>query len=272
LFALWIHPELRGIFGEAMDIEINHGLVWPSSDNAAKTTDSDSDILPEEEPGYDSQEEGERENPDDVGSFDRREVWIDNIKDVQTGVSLGIESRKDSLGGLLRLEVGSDTLELAITNNHVVFGNSTTSRRSLCTPMLLPNSIVAVNPSDGDARYLGHAFRREIRYLNKTLRKPGNKVIAMFDQRLKASRDRDAQEQEMKRIDLKIMNEFSRKLGKLYAASGLRSKKIASISTPTGLGLEIDWARVRVTEGQNLVSFTPRHTYLKFSLEAAVAL
>jgi hypothetical protein len=80
-----------------------------------------------------------------------------NFEDVvQTGVSLGIESRKDSLGGLLRLEVGSDTLELATTDNHVVFGNSTTSRRSLCTPkdtLLLPNSI------DGDARYLGHALR-----------------------------------------------------------------------------------------------------------------
>jgi hypothetical protein len=68
------------------------------------------------------------------------------------------------------------------------------------------------------------------------------------------------------------MNVFSRKLGKLYAASGLRSKKIASVSTPTGLGLEIDWALVRVTDGQDLVSFTPRHTYSKFSLEAAVAL
>jgi hypothetical protein len=71
---------------------------------------------------------------------------------------------------------------------------------------------------------------------------------------------------------LKIINEFSRKLGKLHAASGLRSKRIASVSTPTGLGLEIDWALVRVTERQNLVSFTPRHTYLKISLEAAVAL
>jgi hypothetical protein len=50
LFALSIHPELRSIFGEAVDIEINHGLVWPSGDNAAETTDSDSDILPEEEP------------------------------------------------------------------------------------------------------------------------------------------------------------------------------------------------------------------------------
>jgi hypothetical protein len=75
-----VTPELRGIFGEAVDIEINHDLVWPSGDNAAETTDSDCDILPEEEPGYDSQEDGERENPDDVESFDRREVWITTLK------------------------------------------------------------------------------------------------------------------------------------------------------------------------------------------------
>jgi hypothetical protein len=277
-----ILPQVKNVVDGTVNVELVHGHVWTGGEDNTEDEGEGvvSEARSEEESDYDSEvgveaavdnssgdEEDKKERRKDQRHAKNNEyiplyaTKANFSGNLTTGVSFSTKAAKGTgtLGGLMEVAIGGDTLKFALTNYHVVFSDSTTHTKALPPHEVLSwkKPIIAVSPSDSDTRSLRHSLCREIRKLQIDIHDPTLKERATFDQRTRDRLDRLRKDRDGLREDLSSINSYDRAVGTVYAASGTRDKDVEPISSKTGFAFDMDWALVLLLGAQSLSAEIP---------------